>query len=218
MKRLLLLTVVLIAAASIVSATPCTGATTIAALIATNGTGGCTSQGVTFSNFSYTGTMASNLVLATLVSSSTGGQYSDGWSFGPAHGWTTSFTLGFTVSVTPGNPEGVGQITQTADQIFAGLTGPTNHDAASDIETGGAITPNPLTMIATTGGGESVQTNPYFLTTVTTASNITVVPGHNLSNYEQAFYSAAIPEPVTFVLIGSGLIGLTFLRRRLHKG
>jgi len=213
MKRLLVLTVILVAAASVASATPCLGSTTLAALIAE---GSCTSQGVTFSHFTYSGggSITSNLVIATLVNSS---GYSDGWSFGPAHGWTTSFTLGFTVSVTPGNSEGVGQITQTADQMFAGLTGSTNLDTASDTESLG-VTPNPLIMgAAGNGPGENTQSNPYSLTQVVTASSVHVVPGHNVSHYQQLFYSEALPEPVTFVLIGSGLIGLAFLRRRFVK-
>ena len=215
MKKLLLLTVILMAVSAVVSASPlpCLGSTTLADLMTA---GSCTSQGVTFSNFTYTGSVATSAVLATLVSSAGGTTYADGWSFGPAHGWTTGFTLGFTVSVTPTNALGVTAITNTVDQIFAGIVGPTNLIAASDMETA-AVSPNPLTMAATTVGGETAQSNPYALALVDT-STIVNVPGGNLSNYEQVFYSTSIPEPVTFVLIGSSLVGLAFLRRRLHKG
>ena len=220
MKRLLLVSMILMAAAAGVSATPlpCAGNTNLAALIATNAAGGCTSQGVIFSNFSYTGggSKTSALVLATLVTDNTFGQNGDGWSFGPSGGWTTGYTLGFTVTVTSNPYLGVIDLVQTVDQIFAGATGVNNHVAASDVESGGVL-PNPLHMIATTAGGETAQSNMYSLQTITSLSTITVPSGRTLSNYEQVFYSTYVPEPVTFLLIGSGLIGLAFLRRRSQK-
>jgi len=119
MKKLLLLSVILMAVAAVVSATPlpCLGATNIAALIATNGAGGCTSQGVTFSNFAYTGggSKAAAQILATLVVQDTPGLNGDGWSFGPVGGWTTGFHLSFTVSITTKPDSGSFFLNQTVD-------------------------------------------------------------------------------------------------------
>src|ERR1017187_2955110 len=183
MKRLLLLSVVLMVAAVALSATPlpCVGVTNVAALIATNVAGGCTSQGGIFSNFSYSGSVTAANVLATLVVQDTFGQNGDGWSLGPVGGWTSNFTIGFNVTLTSNTFLGVTSLNQTVDQIFAGPTRPSNTVTASDIETGG-VTPSPLSMNALTPGGETAQSNVYSLTAITTATTAHVPSGKGLSS------------------------------------
>jgi len=225
MKRLLLLSTILMAAAAVLSATPlpCVASTTLGALIATNGAGGCTSQGLIFSNFAYTqgtSSVTAAKVLATLVIDDTPGQTGDGWTFGPSSGWGSStsvtFGLSFTVTVNPVQHSGVTSMNQTVDQIFAGAARSTNNVTATDTESAG-ITPHPVSLSATTGAGMFGQTDMYTLNTVSTSTNFSVASLKDLNQYRQVFYSTSVPEPVTFLLIGSGLIGLAFLRRRSQK-
>jgi hypothetical protein len=213
MKRLLLLTLTLLVAVSVGSAAPLCTTTSLDVLIG-YGSVGCTSQGLTFSNFAISdgNSFLNSSVQAQLQAYSSGGQFFDNWIFSKTGTFTTGFTLSYTVTVTPGNALSIVQLVQTKDQINTGFT--PNGITASDLEPG--VTPFPIMLKGTSPAEETFQSNPYGLGSLTTTTTITV-PAGNVLSYEQDFTSES-PEPVSFILIGSGLIGLAFLRRRMHKG
>ena len=230
MKRLLLLTVILVAATTVLSAAPiqCSSAATLADLISYNVAGGCVSQDKIFSGFAYTGggSISDNLITVHLVAI-LGTNDVHGWSFNPANNlsWTTGFTLSYTISVAPGNT-GL-SIFESADQI--NTTVRANRVVVTDIQTGiglGDTDPGTLTTTGLSNATTTASTTvPYSDASIHTVSTFSFGPSGSapragaLLSYEQDWYEqSSAPEPVTFVLIGSGLIGLTFLRRRLHKG
>lgn len=213
MRKFLALGVVVFAAAAALQAAPiaCPTTATLADLIAL-GASGCQSQDKIFNNFSYSSSGVSaanigvNLVLQTGVSDI------HGWSFVPTTAWTSGFSLSYTISVAPGFPN-VG-IVGSKDQMNSGFR--PNGVTASDVQTG--VTPNPIFLSGGVGGTETAFSNPYVLLSVTTTTTAVVASGSNLLSYEQDWFeTSTIPEPVSFVLIGSGLLGLAFLRRRLNK-
>jgi hypothetical protein len=76
-------------------------------------------------------------------------------------------------------------------------------------------------------GAETNSSADYFNSIVHTVSTLTFGPttgpgaqpvGALLSYEQDWFEGVGTPEPMTFVLIGSGLIGLAFVRRRFNKG
>lgn len=85
---------------------------------------------------------------------------------------------------------------------------------------GGTVSEPPLGQI-TVASGAPVQ--PVFSTPFTNTSPVYIFKdietGSNgqLSEFTQSFEPGVVPEPVTMVLLGSGLLGLGLLRRRSRK-
>jgi hypothetical protein len=214
MSKLLVLCAMVFAAASVSAAATITACPTTATLADLIALGACQSQDKIFSGFDYVGgggvtaaDINANLVLQT---SST--QDIHGWSFVPTTAWGTGFTLSLTIAVAPGNP-GV-SIIQSTDQMNSGFV--PNGITVNDTQTG--VTPSPL-MLTGTAGGETKFSNLYDLQTIDSVSVTTVPSGGNLLSYEQDWIEQvrqvnAVPEPASYLLIGSGLLGLGFLRRR----
>jgi len=232
MKRLLHLSVILMAVAAVGSATPttlCSTANTLANLIAMDATGGCISQDKVFSNFVYTGggSITAANVAVQLVAI-LGPNDVHGWIFSPATGaaWTTPFTLSYDITVNAANPNV--SIIGSADQINTTIR--PNRIIVNDVQTGlavGDVNPGTLTMTGLSNAAETDSTvSPFTDYSIHTVSTLSFGPtgsaprAGGLLSFEQNWYeqnSPETPEPVTFVLIGSGLIGLTFLRRRSQK-
>ena len=228
MKRLLLLTAILVAATTVLSADPiqCSTAATLADLVTFSASGGCISQDKIFSNFVYSGggSITAGDVTVHLVAI-LGDNDVHGWSFNPVNNssWDTGFTLSYTISVAPGNP-GL-SIFESSDQI--NTTFRPNRVVVTDLQTGigpGDTNPGTLTMTGVSNGTETSSTAvPYSDSSIHTVSTFSFAPSGprtgSLLSYEQDWYEqlTSAPEPVTFLLIGSGLIGLTFLRRRIRK-
>jgi hypothetical protein len=208
MSKIIVLSVVLFAAVGVLPAVPVacpeSGALTMLTAMTADG---CQSQDMIFSNFVYAGDVAAadvniNLVLQTGISNI------HGWSFIPETAWVEGFTLSYDITVAPGYP--LAAIIQSKDQMNSGDI--PNGVSINDIQTG--VTPSPLALSGATGI-ETVYSNLYNLQTVHTATTATVAAGSNLLSYEQNFVeSTGIPEPVSFVLIGAGLVGLALSRRR----
>ena len=77
-------------------------------------------------------------------------------------------------------------------------------------------TPGVMTMTGTFGGETQFLTG-YNLQTVHTSSVAVIPEGKNLLSYEQDWVEGStVPEPMSFVLIGTGLLGLGLLRRRVR--
>ena len=206
--RFLVLSVIVFATAAVLPAVPivCPQSGALSVLIAMSADG-CQSQDKIFSNFAYTGDVAATAVNFNLVLQ-TGTSDIHGWSFIPETAWTVGFTLSSDITVAPGNPYLA--IILSKDQMNSG--GVPNGITINDTQTG-------VGVLALTGtiGGETVFSSGYNLQTVHTSSIATVPQGRSLLSYEQDWFEGAIPEPVTFVLIGSGLLGLGLLRRRVGK-
>ena len=139
-----------------------------------------------------------------------------GWSFQPStqisNTWTTGFTLSYTIAVDLTINPALRMFTST-DQMNAGLI--PSGITISDTQTG--VTPSPLVLTGVTTDAETIQSNPYSLTSLTTTSIVDFHGGNwTLASYEQDWYETAIPEPMSFVLIGTGLLGLGLLRRRVR--
>lgn len=213
MRRLLVLSVIVFAAAAVLPAQPidCPESAALSVLTGMSEEG-CLSQDKIFSNFLYTpaegGVSADNINVNLVLRTGTSDIH--GWSFIPEVAWTLGFTLSYDITVAPGNPAIA--IVLSKDQMNSG--GVPNGITISDEQTG--VTPSPLVLTGTMGG-ETLFSNPYRLQTVHTESTATIPEDTNLLSYEQDWFEASVPEPVSFVLIGSGLLGLGLVRRRVSK-
>lgn len=214
MSRLLVLTVMVFAAVAVLPAVPIACPTSGALTVLTGmSSEGCLSQDKIFNNFEYTpvagGVSATNINFNLVSQSGTSDVH--GWSFVPTTAWVLGFTLSYDITVAPGNP--LFAIVLSKDQINTG--GVPNGIIINDTQTG--VTPSPLVTSGTIGG-ETAFSNSYNLQTIHTSSVATIPAGRNLLSYEQDwFQGSSIPEPMSFVLIGTGLLGLGLMRRRVRK-
>ena len=211
MSRFLVLSVIVFAAVAVLPAAPIpcpeSGALT---LLTGMDSEGCIVQDKIFSNFAYSGDIPATDVNVNLVLQ-TGNTDIHGWSFVPENAWQVGFTLSYDITVGPGFP--LVAIIQSKDQMNSGAI--PNGVSVTDFQTG--VTPSPLTLSGATGI-ETIFSDLYSLQSVHTETTATVGAGSNLLSYEQLFIeSTGVPEPMSFVLIGSGLLGLGLLRRRASK-
>jgi hypothetical protein len=186
----------------------------------------CTSGNQTFSTFGYSSNAnpaglaipASGITVTPITTDGNEGfQFASGWNVGTQAGGVSSFQnslISFTVT---------GYITDlhlffNGSSTGTGLSGVTeqyclNHD-----------------LVGCPGGsnGQITVTNPppsfnsvvFFgpVTSVSVSKGINVTSGTNgTASISQVINTFSSPEPLSFVLLGSGLLGLGLLRKRLHK-
>ena len=199
------------AASAVAIVTPlCVNSMTLANLI---GTGGCYVQDKLFSNWSYSGggAVTDANVGINVIFSPVSGIDIHGFTFTPTGGvWVEGFTLGYTISVLPASDF---SITGATDQFMLGPL--SNASLARSLKDGGTVATFNLSQGVTTQSA----TFPG-VKSLTSLTTVTIPEGalNFVASLEEDYVQMVIPEPVTMILIGSGLLGLGFIRRRAKKG
>ncbi len=200
MKKLGNLVVVLLAACAIAGAAPlCTG------LIGNNVLSGgfeCSAGTLTFSNFSAVGT--SNIQLMQ-VQETPSVVY---LTFNPNLIGPTD--IYFYMTVTGGAIDGV-------DLINGGSSGTSIFERVCSSPIGiGNVCPQgtQIAEMTVSGGNSDEVMFQGSYQTIYIYKDILVPGGAHLSSFTQSFH---IPEPMTFVLIGTGLLGLGLFGKRLRR-
>lgn len=216
MRKLAVLLVLAVAFSAAASAAPIycgTVANTMTALIATNETGGCFVQDKLFTNWSYSsveGGTGSNFVGFNIIFSVLPTLDIHGFSFAPVDGvWTKGFSLGYTISVIPGNQM---TIIGATDQFMLGPL-PTNSS------TGVSTKSNLVLPFNMAWPNQTVSALFDGVTSINSSTVVTIPGGINdfVASVEEDYTQRAIPEPMTFVLIGTGLVALGLIRRKARK-
>ena len=205
MRRLFILIVGALMLASLAGATPCATGTSVLTL------GQCTFGGLTFDNWSVS---VSGLTGATVF-------------FGPGSNVTSSaVNVQFQVVTNPSPTTGPGDIllmysltggVQGVD-IFLGNTsgGVTiTENACGSAFVQGSCSNELATLVVSSGGSQSgLQMFETPVSQVFISKDIQLQTGSTLSDFVN---SAEIPEPFTYILMGSGLLALGLIRRKVRK-
>jgi hypothetical protein len=232
LKRILTGSVMLVlssmaASTAMAAVADCNAVNTLQDLINDNALGGCQHLDKIFSNFVYSGTgaQAANLVDAThefTANGVNGVNDVHGWLFQLSGGWTTGFTLSYTITVDTncltdtncGSEFGLDTshqvIVASVDQEQSGLT--PNNTAITDTQVIAGV----LHVMGTSPSAETAQITYAAVTTIHTSSVYTTSGTSGLQSYEQDWFEAsnAVPESATMGLCGAGLLLLGWLGKR----
>ena len=173
---------------------------------------GCTIQDKLFTDFTYTGSVPAAQVGASPVFSVGPGSDLHGWIFSPSPVWTSGFSLGYVISVLPGNPDV--HIEASKLQINTGFS---SGVMTTETQNGGA-----LPTLNASSGTETSQVTFPLTDSISVLNTVTIPSGSRLISLENDFLettTSSVPEPLTTALLGGGLImlGLVGTRRKLPK-
>lgn len=205
-KCLLCLLLLLVVAGAQLSATPvlCTTLATLQDYLNANAGGGCYVQDKLFSNFNYSGGgVSAGNVQVTATLSLLPGIDIHGFTFVPNTVWTSNFALGYDISVIPPSNKA---ITAALDQFNVG--------PGANAATLTSAKSNGITFNLTSGSATQSATFPA-VTTLHSAATATIPANAFIISLEEQYQQeVVIAEPMTFLMIGTGLASLGFLRRR----
>jgi hypothetical protein len=183
----------------------------------------CQSGSLIFTNFGYqgTGVGAGSITVTPLTAPDDEGfRFASGWSAQSANGISNSEDSQITYTV-----QHPGGMIDTLDLSFGStVTGTGVSSVKETFCLGSSINNCPqgdLGSIAVTNPGAGFSNRAFFsgASSVAVSKNINVTSGVNgtafIAEVSDTFSS---PEPLSFVLLGSGLLGITLMRRRLNRG
>jgi hypothetical protein len=190
------------------------------------GTGNsCSVDDKLFNNFSYVpgagGTVAA-LVTSTLLFNSIAMTY--GWEFSVAGGaFVGGFTLGYTVAIDETKCPVPGGCTDvnSEEQIFPGTVPPGTQAASVALTSNGSPSSTVISLDNMMLGntiGDAFFTGSTSITKLATVTGIS--PSQPLLSFQSRVTEAVtvVPEPLTFSLMGIGLLSLgTMIRRCTRK-
>jgi hypothetical protein len=201
MKRLLVSLVVTLVSVAVVSAAPlCTGPVTVGD--AANA--GCTSEsgGLTFSDFVVTPGVGTPTAITLMTATQIGD-----WvylTFNPSLSQGQDIWLNFTVTGPLGG----------IDLSVARSNAVVTEVACSGPITAGQCSGQELGYLTVYSGGAGSMDFEQTSDLTYIWKDIGVGAGGELSAFTQSFH--VVPEPMTFALIGAGLLGLGLLRRKVR--
>jgi hypothetical protein len=183
---------------------------------------GCQSGSLTFSGFDYRGTgpSASSITVSPLsVFDNEGFQFQGGWSVSSQNGISNSQEAHISYTV-----QHVGSLIDTLSLSFgSSVTGTGIASVTEQFCLGYSLDNCPHVnqgLVEVTNPGSGFSNRAFFagVSSIAVSKDILLISGTNgaasISHVTDTFSS---PEPLSFVLLGTGLLGIGLMRRRLNR-
>ena len=219
MKTLLFLASLLLASSALATTTSCQSGSMMSYLVSGFA---CQSGSLTFSRFDYQGTgpTASSITVSPLSAfDNEGFQFQGGWSVSSQNGISNSQEAHISYTV-----QNVGSLIDTLSLSFGSMVSGTGISRVTEQFCLGSSLDNcpnvDQGLVSVTNPGSGFSNRAFFagVSSIAVSKDIFVNSGANgaasISHITDTFSS---PEPLSFVLLGTGLLGITLMRRRLNR-